>query len=156
MPRVGRAAFALGFAGLLPALAAACLIALGRPEATVVALLYPAVILSFLGGMWWGFAVRRTQNQGRLALVAVVPSLVAAGLVLAAVAGTFATVDRLPSGWISWPMVLLGVAILLTLPVDRHLVRSGDAPANWMRLRVPLSIGLGGLTIVSAVLLSPL
>ena len=52
----------------------------------------------------------------------------------------------------SWILVATGVAILMTLPVDRYLVRAGDAPRGWMRLRIPLSVGLGGLTIVAGYL----
>ena len=51
-------------------------------------------------------------------------------------------------------MIALGGAILLTLPVDRHLVATGEAPANWMKLRMPLSLGLGGLTIAAGLLLA--
>jgi len=157
MPRVGGAAYALGFAGLLPAFAAACLIAVGRGEAVVVAFLYPALILSFLGGIWWGFAMRRTHRQAGLALLAVVPSLVAAALLIVGLLAVVVPVAPVASGAVAgWSLVLLGVAVILTLPVDRHLVRTGEAPAGWMRLRVPLSLGLGGLTIVSAVLVSRL
>jgi hypothetical protein len=61
-----------------------------------------------------------------------------------ALVGLYAATAR-----IEWTLVGTGVALLLTLPVDRHLVATGDAPADWMRLRVPLSVGLGGLTIVA-------
>lgn len=139
-PRVGRVAFLLGFAGLLPQLAAVALGAIGYPDNGVIALAYPLLILSFLGGMWWGFAMRRTAGQGPLVLLAVVPSLTAAALV------GVAAIDY------AWGLVATGSAIMLTLPVDRWLTERGDAPANWMALRVPLSVGLGGLTIVAGVL----
>ncbi|TVV76822.1 DUF3429 domain-containing protein [Sphingomonas solaris] len=143
---------ALGFAGLLPQAAAVVTVALGTAAggwngglvaslAAVAALIYGAVILSFLGGIWWGFAMRRGNGQGGLAVLAVVPSLVAAGLVGAAA----------PLG-LRWTLVLLGSAILLTLLVDRRLATAGEAPAGWMRLRVPLSLGLGGLTILAGIL----
>lgn len=139
---VGRTAFLLGFAGLLPqALNVLALLGfrwfdeLGGPM--IAGLVYPIVILSFLGGMWWGFAMRRVDGQGRLAALAVVPSLAALALL-----------GLLPIAGIGWTIAAVGIAILLTLPVDRHLVVTGEAPANWMRLRVPLSVGLGGLTIL--------
>ena len=141
MTEVRRTAFALGFAGLLPQMGAVAF-ALDRDRGTpVFALFYALLILSFLGGMWWGFAMRRADDpaQGRLALLAVAPSLVAVAIVLAA----FVT------GRIDWALVATGVALFLTLPVDRRLARRGDAPANWMRLRVPLSLGLGALTILA-------
>lgn len=139
-PRVGRTAFLLGFAGLLPQLAAVMLGVIGYPDNGVIALAYPLLILSFLGGMWWGLAMCRTAGQRPLVLLAVVPSLVAAALV------GLAVVDY------AWGLVATGSAIMLTLPVDRWLTGRGDAPANWMALRVPLSVGLGGLTIVAGVL----
>jgi hypothetical protein len=142
--RVGPAAFALGFAGLLPQVAAFVSAVLGDEYriGAFLAYAYGSLILSFLGGMWWGFAMRREEGQGRLAAVAVVPSLAALAIgVATSVRGTHAL-----------SLVLLGSAILLTLPVDRHLVRTGEAPANWMRLRVPLSVGLGGLTILAGLL----
>jgi hypothetical protein len=137
---VGRVAFALGAAGLLPQAAAAVLVALGYADGALVALGYGALILSFLGGMWWGLAMNLRLGQSLLVTLAVVPSLVAGAIMaLSAV--------HLPLG-----LVALGSAILLTLPVDRWLVARGAAPINWMRLRVPLSIGLGALTIVAGVL----
>ena len=137
---VGRVAFALGFAGLLPQAGAAVLAWLGIYDGALVAIAYGALILSFLGGMWWGLAMFRRLGQSLLVTLAVVPSLVAGAiLALAAV--------HLPTG-----MVAMGSAIMLTLPVDRWLVTRGAAPANWMRLRVPLSLGLGALTIAAGAL----
>lgn len=137
---VGRAAFALGFAGLLPQGAAALLTLSRVYDGALVALAYGALILSFLGGMWWGLAMFRRVGQPMLVSLAVVPSLVAGAiLALAAV--------HLPIG-----LVAMGSAIMLTLPVDRWLVARGVAPANWMTLRVPLSFGLGGLTIAAGAL----
>ncbi len=143
-PAVARTAMALGFAGLLPPMLAVALLLGGIPAAAPAAFGYALLILSFLGGIWWGFAMRHADDspQGRLALLAVVPSLVAFAILLAASA-----FDR-PD----WGMVATGSAILLTLPVDRALVRRGDAPTDWMRLRVPLSVGLGALTILAGAL----
>lgn len=150
-PPVSRAVWALGLAGLLPQAAAVVFLLLSRggdgavflgPEVRAVALVYAAAILSFLGGVWWGFAMRRTEGQGGLAAVAVLPSLAAAALVLATLLGFG---DR-------WPIIALGAAILLTLPVDRRLAASGEAPDGWWRLRATLSIGLGSLTIAAGLL----
>ena len=156
LPAVGRTANLLGLAGLLPQITAVALIASGRGDPTDLAwiplavgyglaLIYAAVILSFLGGIWWGFAVRREAGQGRLVAVAVLPSLIAAVCVGWA-AATVQTGGPLP-------LIVLGAAVLLTLLVDRHLVATGEAPAGWMRLRVPLSVGLAGLTIAAGLLL---
>ena len=147
MARVGGGAFALGFAGLLPqAVAVAAIAAVPEHEVTAaaVAIGYTALILSFLGGMWWGFAMRRERGQARLAAVAVLPSLAAFAIV-----GSLAWTARL-----DWTLVAIGVAVLMTLPVDRHLANTGEAPQGWMRLRVPLSVGLGGLAILAGVLVA--
>ncbi|MEH3038157.1 MAG: DUF3429 domain-containing protein [Sphingomonas adhaesiva] len=143
-PALERAAVALGFAGLLPQMAAVALLLGDVPIATAAAFGYALLILSFLGGIWWGFAMHRRGDatQGRLALLAVVPNLVAFAILLAATV----------TGHVEWGLVATGSAILLTLPVDRMLVRRGDAPADWMRLRVPLSVGLGALTILAGAL----
>jgi len=150
--RVGRVASMLGFAGLLPPLATTAAIGVGRGDPGLgtllgpivgLAVLYPLVILSFLGGMWWGFAMRRDAGQGRSAAIAVVPSLAAVAL-LGAIGVT---------GQVGWGLLGIGAAVLLTLPVDRHLVATGEAPAGWMALRVPLSVGLGGLTILAGALI---
>ncbi|WP_174278551.1 DUF3429 domain-containing protein [Sphingomonas bacterium] len=145
--RVGAVARGLGFAGLLPPLALVALIAWTRASPDRSSLLataldlYAAIILSFLGGMWWSFAMRRRRGQGGLAALAVAPSLVTAALLLwSAVSGP------------NWPGVALGSAVLLTLLVDRHLVATGEAPAGWMGLRMPLSLGLGLLTIAAGAL----
>lgn len=151
-PRVSRAAYLLGYAGLLPQVLAVALIALGGgepkniagPLGVVIAGFYGASIFSFLGGIWWGFAMRRVEGQAALALVSIAPSLLALALLVGSVVGPY----RLNG----WGLVLLGTAIALTLIVDRYLVDVGDAPEGWMRLRIPLSLGLGGLTILAGLL----
>jgi hypothetical protein len=140
--QVGRVAQALGFAGLLPQFAAVWLAA--RPpmagDGRTLAFAYAGLIASFIGGSWWGFALRRRERQGVLATLAVLPSLAVFALLIwtVYVAQGAAT-----------PLIVLGAGILLTLVVDRHLFRTGEAPRGWMALRVPLSIGLGTLTIVA-------
>lgn len=152
--RVGTVARLLGYAGLLPSLVSTGVLAIMRvsPDsglpmlagpAAGLAMIYPLVILSFLGGMWWSFAMRRNTGQGRLAALAVLPSLAAVAL-LGAIGIT---------GLIGWGLVAVGIAVMLTLLVDCHLVSTDDAPVGWMSLRVPLSVGLGGLTILSGALI---
>lgn len=147
--RVGPVARALGFAGLLPQ-AAVIVDWLLAPDAqggmnrsmSALAFVYAALILSFLGGMWWSIAMRRTTDQGWLAAAAVLPSLVALG--------SFTFLEA--SFWRGWALIVVGSAIMLTLIVDRRLVSNGEAPEGWMALRVPLSVGLGGLTIAAGAL----
>ncbi len=146
---------ALGFAGLAPAALALLVEMWGRFGASpagsprhalaaigaIVALVYGAVILSFIGGIWWGFAVRcPPRRQVALAILAVLPSLAAAALVAAPV-------------WLGADiaLIVLGSLIVTTLVVDRRLALVKIVPSGWMRLRVPLSIGLGGLIIVTGI-----
>lgn len=134
LPRPARL---LGWSGLLPAaaaLAAALLAPQPWPEfAFRAGALYSGLILSFLGGAWWGLATRAGPERAwPLYLVAVVPSLSALALLLVM------TPARL---------VLLGLLIMATVVVDRVLVRLDLAPAGWMALRLPLSLALGLLTV---------
>ena len=142
-PSVSPIARLLGGAGLLPQFGALVLQAQGAgvEAGRIMAFGYASLILSFIGGIWWGFAMRRRERRRGLAVVAVVPSLVPLALVPVIVLG----------GW-RWALVALAVALMLTLLVDRRLVERGVAPAGWMRLRVPLSGGLALLTLIAAVM----
>ena len=83
------AALLLGYAGLLPPIIGIAWRLIDPAKggaANALALFYAALILSFLGGMWWGAATARVSGAA-LTLwlaVAVMPSLVAlaAGAVL--------------------------------------------------------------------------
>ncbi|WP_174292098.1 DUF3429 domain-containing protein [Sphingomonas bacterium] len=137
---------ALGFAGLLPQAAVVVMLAAGPAgwhlAALAVGYAYATLILSFLGGMWWGLAARSSdQAPAWIWLAAVAPSLVALATALALAVGVS------PPG----PMlVVLGVSLLGSLLVDRRLAADGLTPSWWMRLRWPLSLGLGLFTIVIA------
>lgn len=138
-----RAALALGYAGLLPPSAAIAVELMLRgsldqePSGLMIALPalgYVALILSFLGGTWWGIVASRARTGrlwGSLAM-AVAPSLAAAGAFC--------------SGWLApqprGTAVMLAVAIMLTLFGDRRLARAGLTPPWWMTLRIPLSCAL--------------
>lgn len=132
-----RPAFLLGYAGLLPAFFCLLVAAFGPPEWHAFALrggaLYAGLILSFLGGTWWGLASKAPAKQAMsLYAIAVIPTLAAFALLLVLS---------------PWRLVLLGALIALTLVVDRLLVQLRLAPDHWMKLRVPLSIGLSAATI---------
>ena len=138
----------LGLAGLLPQLACVLVLYLGPEEwryaAQAIAFGYAALIFSFLGGMWWGMAAMAPAAQNRRSLgwvwvAAVAPSLLALLAYLPWVFGE------------TWPepsLVMLGAGILMSLAVDAKL--RGIAPAWWMALRVPLSVGLGLATVAAA------
>lgn len=100
---------------------------------------YAALILSFLGGTWWGLGLKTTKAPSWVFLIAVAPSLLA-----------FAS--YLPWIWgMEWPgpsLLALGTALLASPFVDRLLAKQTELPAGWLRLRFRLSTGLGILTII--------
>ena len=136
----------LGVAGLLPQVAAAFAAWFGPEEwrlvASTGAAFYAALILSFLGGTWWGLAAPAAERRAALGwmwVAAVLPSLVA-----------LACLAPLALG-LRWPepsLVMLGSALLVVLAVDARA--AAVAPPWWMQLRVPLSVGLGTLTLLTA------
>ncbi|MEC7421846.1 MAG: DUF3429 domain-containing protein [Pseudomonadota bacterium] len=138
----------LGVAGLLPQFTCVAVLYAGpaewREAALAIAFAYAALILSFLGGMWWGIAAAAPAAQRRKALgwlwiAAVLPSLVALACFLP---------WALDWAWPEPSLVMLGGALLVTLGVDAKL--GALAPRWWMALRVPLSTGLGLATIAAA------
>ncbi|MCA3254907.1 MAG: DUF3429 domain-containing protein [Alphaproteobacteria bacterium] len=139
-----RAALWLGYAGLLPAAAAAAVLAFGpeRLAATAVAahLIYAAIIASFIGGAWWGLASARADAamQPRLLAISVVPSLIAWGQAM--VGGSVGLVG-------------MGILFAALLPIDTRLTQGGLAPSWWLALRVPLSVGMALLALASGLLL---
>lgn len=143
---VPRAALILGLAGLLPQIAAISVELGGNPAylftAEALAFAYGALIFSFLGGLWWGLAARADPAPDWVYGIAGVPSLIAL-----AAAVPWATGAR----WPGPSLIVLGIGIIAALAVDRRLVADRLAPAWWMRLRVPLSLGLGGLTLIAGI-----
>lgn len=137
----------LGTAGLLPSAGALAVVLFAPPDwlnaAFVLDMLYAAMILSFLGGAWWGLVTAAGLRGGALTpwLVAgVVPCLVA-----------------WPCVYFLSPVSLAVIAAFFPacLLVDRWLVRHGHAPAWWWVLRWPLSAGMGVLNLAIAVAVWP-
>jgi hypothetical protein len=133
--RLPRPVALFGFAGLIPPVALALAVLLLPADgwerlAWVALVFYAALIFSFLGGTWWAFAARDPRPVWLL--LAVTPSLLAAALLLLLLAPA--------TRGLAAP--LLAVAILLSPLADRALAAAGLTPAWWMRLRVPLSVGL--------------
>ncbi|PZO78211.1 MAG: DUF3429 domain-containing protein [Sphingomonas hengshuiensis] len=139
------AALLLGYAGLLPPMIGIAIRVVDPAKGGMMlalSLLYAALILSFLGGIWWGAAAARVHGAA-LTLwlaVAVVPTLVA----LAAGAVLFASVVSAAA--------IVAAGLLAALLVDMALVRAGHVPPWWMTLRVPLSVGLAALTLLAGLL----
>lgn len=137
----------LGLAGLAPQIMLAAVVLVGPSAAAAIArdlaLFYAALILSFLGGAWWGLVSRsRTTVRGSIWLIAVAPSLLA-----------FAALAAWAIAQMSVPgLAVIGSVLIATLAFDRKLVAAGLCPLGWLSLRTPLSLGLGGLTLLVAAL----
>ena len=143
------AALIAGYDGLLPQIIAAGM-ALSSDEyrwtGLAAAYGYAAFIFSFLGGIWWGFGIIARKDGAAAAPIfalAVMPSLIA-----------FASYMPWIWGW-DWPgpsLAIIGLCLMASPFVDRWLMDSCNLPGGWMRLRWHLSLGLGGLTVLLAVL----
>ncbi len=135
-------ALLLGLAGLIPFLACGVL-ALGqfgeRGAAALAA--YGAVILAFLGGVHWGFALPEPSHRGERArlVLGVLPSLV--GWV-ALLSGIALRVDA------ALGILLLG--FIGTTVVEARARQAGLMPAGYMGLRWVLS---GVVVLVLALVL---
>ena len=140
LPALHPAAQWLGFAGLVPQVALAAVAIAGPPDlanaAVRLALCYAALILSFLGGVWWGLAAQPPKRaRPWLWLAAVAPSLIAFACLAAWVIGQ----APMPG------LAIIGMALVATLAIDAVLAANGWCARGWLRLRTPLSLGLGGL-----------
>ncbi|MDE0879631.1 MAG: DUF3429 domain-containing protein [Sphingomonas bacterium] len=142
-----RTALVLGAAGLLPQIAVVLTLLANDPATRFIVLAlgyaYAAIILSFLGGLWWGLAAKSDAPPRWVWVAAVMPSLVAV-----ASAWPWMVGER----WPGPSLILLGAALIVALGVDVALVRREIAPPGWLTLRVPLSLGLGTLTVLAALL----
>lgn len=117
----------LGHAGLVPFVLGAALVWLVHPEAHPYATLalsaYAAVIVSFLGGIHWGIALRDARPEPSLFAWGVVPSLLAwVAVVMPASAG----------------LVLEGAVLVACYAVDRR-VYPRHGLAHWLTLRFRLT-----------------
>lgn len=135
----------LGWAGLLPQLLAVVMIASRDPAwyfaALAFAACYAALILSFLGGVWWGLALTSPTAPRWAPIAAVVPTLIALGAFLPWMFG------------LPWPgpsLIIVGASLTASPWVDRALSRGETDAAEWLALRMRLSTGLGLLTIIAA------
>lgn len=127
---VPRPAFVLGFAGLIPFIAATVMLLFGgeaaHPIWHSVLLGYGVAILSFMGGVDWGLAMRQDERRNWLRYGAsVVPALVAW------IAFLLPKLAQFP---------VLAAGFILALICDLSLVKSGEAPAWYRNLRWPLTV----------------
>lgn len=137
----------LGLAGLIPQILLAAVV-IGfpvefAPPAIGLALVYSALILSFIGGAWWGLAAhQKVRVPSWIWLAAIAPSLIAFAAIGAWIVG----------GVPEASLIVTGTSLIAALGVDFKLAADGLCPPSWLRLRTPLSLGLGGLTILIAAL----
>jgi len=133
----------LGYAGLIPFVASAALALLGpapwRGPALAALAAYGAVILSFLGAVHWGLALRGSPEEAMAAWprlgLGVLPALAAwVALLLPARPG----------------LALLAVGVLVVAAVETAATRRGLMPRNYLGLRWPLSLGAGTCLLLGA------
>jgi Protein of unknown function (DUF3429) len=123
-------ALVLGLGGVIPfvACAMAAISGIRLPfidHASAALIAYGAVILSFLGGVRWGFALRMEPvAQQRMLVLSVIPSLLAWGALLLA--------PRAGLALLAACFVVLGLA-------DQRLTDDG-APPWFARLRLLLTV----------------
>lgn len=138
-------AFTLGFLGALPFLGLALLALVAGPlgSATLeawsqVALLsYGAIILSFMGGIHWGWAMAADEPSFARLGLSVVPALVGWG-------------GYLLGGSFGFIVIAAGFAALLRL--DLRAIAEGRAAPWYRQLRWPLTIiAVGSLVVASLV-----
>ncbi len=137
-------ALVLGIAGLVPFAACGLLAVAPNGDRAAFALVaYGAVILAFLGGVHWGFALQEPSGRGergRLGL-GVLPSL---------------------AGWVALLLCIAvnteaGLALLLAgfaaaVVVESRAAKAGLMPPGYMTLRLGLT-GAVGVVLVLALLL---
>ena len=103
--------------------------------------MYAAVILSFLGGVWWTQALIAQPPRWIDHAIAVAPSLIGFGAML-----------PWCFGW-NWPgpsLLVLGAVLLASPVIDQQLAARCTLPPGWLLLRRRLSVGLGMLTLALA------
>jgi hypothetical protein len=131
-------ALRLGYAGLVPFVAGALLVWLVREDAhpyVVLALAaYAALIVSFLGGIHWGLALREPAPSPLQLGWGVVPALVAWPAVM------------MPPGS---GLVILGAMLLACYAVDRQLYPP-QGVGHWLVLRFRLSAVAGLCCFIGA------
>lgn len=133
----------LGLSGILPQALCLVLAAFGPGQlaAAQAGLVYAALILSFLGGLWWMAALQAGRRGAAVYAVAVLPSLIGWAALLMQAAGL------VPVGA---ALTVLGLCLLASPLVDLALAQTVALPSGWLRLRMMMAGGLGLLTLALA------
>ena len=150
-----RVANALTLAGALPFIGFT-LLTIGEPHveervevATVILMVYAAVILSFLGGIRFGMEVRDpADGAGANVAWSVIPSLAGWGLVVL----TYVVVLFGGSGFVGWAFALFALFFGLQYAWDAASVRVGEAPAWFGPLRRRITLIVIPTLLVAAVI----
>ncbi|MDP3549063.1 MAG: DUF3429 domain-containing protein [Novosphingobium sp.] len=134
----------LGLAGWAPQAICVWLVVGGGPpawSALAAGCFYAALILSFLGGLWWMAGLLGGVRSGGFYVIAVMPSLAAWAALLPWTVG---------ANWPGPSLVALGLLLFASPLVDRKLALAVVLPPDWLRLRVWMATGLGLLTLALA------
>lgn len=136
---VPQAAFVLGFLGAVPFVGLALLGVLGGPLgdwARVALLAYGAVILSFMGGVHWGWAMAADEPSYARLGTSVLPSLLGwAGLLVGGTPG----------------FIILAVSFAALLWLDLQAIAEGRAAPWYRSLRWPLTVIVVASLIIASV-----
>lgn len=128
----------LGYLALLPFALGAALVwfapAIWSVRAAAATAAYAAVVVSFLGGIYWGVAFRQTDPAGVLLGWGVVPSLLAAAALMLAPAAALGA---------------LGAVLIVCYGVDRHFYPVNEI-AKYLPLRLHLTWGAAASCLVAA------
>lgn len=137
-----RLAWILGLLGLLPfagCALAALAVAGWQAEAMVWLRGYGAVILSFLGAVHWGFALRAPDAEAPSA-----PARLVGGVLPSLVAWLALLLPLKPGLW------LLAGGVLAVAAAEQWGALRGLVPGNYMALRWVLSLGAAACLLAGA------
>ncbi|MEH3047531.1 DUF3429 domain-containing protein [Sphingomonas adhaesiva] len=136
-PRIPLDSLVFGFGPMLPLVAAAIgawTLPGGWPVLAIqLAIVWAALILSFIGGVRRGFGFATPRASTAVEIAAAVAYVTIAGLALIVSRAAIA-------------LALLAAGYALAALLDRRAALAGDAPAHFARLRPPqLLLGCAGL-----------
>ncbi|XDZ66985.1 DUF3429 domain-containing protein [Alphaproteobacteria bacterium LSUCC0684] len=130
-------ALILGWGGVIPFVATALAFKYAPPHVAITALeagtIYGAVIITFIGAVHWGVAIKREDASPYVYLWSVIPSLLMALVLM--LAPPFR------------PLLLLA-GLILVWGVDLRSTRAGVLPRWYMRLRHGLT-AVAGASLLS-------
>jgi len=128
IPAIPAMAVRLGVAGLLPFVVGAALCFLPDPAWRAFGmqqlLTYAAILLSFMGAVYWGVALGESTRAPSLYVASVLPALVA-----------WVALAQTPL----FALTLFATAFTLLFVFDLRCTRAGLVPGWYPRLRAPLT-----------------